>query len=518
MKRTFLRILPVAAALLLATSCSKDSDNDTSVATTPGNNLPAQEQVVEQLKSQAIPFSITVGKDGSSLSKSTVEYVDGTGYVQKFIAGDVLVISNSEVLQEDATLSLKSGDENKTSATFEGELKVKDGVELVKGTTTFDAVLKNDSKQNSGTAVDGVKEASSLAEAFEKYGYLTADDFTYNGSETKITLVQNTVFLKIKPYKGQTTATVNGTLYTAAGGGVIYLAVKSGTEITSNLFSGTKTVTNENGKVVKNIDRSDVSEGALDGVFSVSDTKTVKFSKGNLQATYDGSSWEWGFAANQWDYIGGAAANTKISGNGTVSENGTVDLFGWVGSSSTVLTSDPAMYGISSSTTTSEYGNLWEDVLKSDWGTKIGDGKTWQTLSTSEWQYLFNSRANNNMLYGHGKITVDEKEICGLIILPDSWTLPTGLEFTSGKSEWVNSYTTDQWAQMESAGAVFLPAAGYRNGSEVSNAGSYGWYWSSTADLSYYAGRVRFTSSDVHPAHHYSGRENGFSVRLVCPL
>ena len=37
----------------------------------------------------------------------------------------------------------------------------------------------------------------------------------------------------------------------------------------------------------------------------------VVFSRGNLQATTNdlGANWTWGFAENQWDYIGNAAAN-----------------------------------------------------------------------------------------------------------------------------------------------------------------------------------------------------------------
>ena len=70
--------------------------------------------------------------------------------------------------------------------------------------------------------------------------------------------------------------------------------------------------------------------GGIDGLFSVSATKKVFFSKGNLRATTNdnGSSWTWSFAVFQGDAVGMAAANTTINGNGTVSVNGSVDLFG----------------------------------------------------------------------------------------------------------------------------------------------------------------------------------------------
>ena len=88
-------------------------------------------------------------------------------------------------------------------------------------------------------------------------------------------------------------------------------------------------------------------KGKLPGAFSVSATKQVWFSQGNLQATTSnyGASWTWFFAENQWDYIGNETANTAINGNGTVSTNGTVDLFGW----STAAT----YYGIHNSTSNS---------------------------------------------------------------------------------------------------------------------------------------------------------------------
>ncbi|MBO7337979.1 MAG: hypothetical protein J6U33_05005, partial [Paludibacteraceae bacterium] len=42
--------------------------------------------------------------------------------------------------------------------------------------------------------------------------------------------------------------------------------------------------------------------GKLPGAFSVSSTKQVYFSAGNLQATYDATAdtWTWAFAGNQW--------------------------------------------------------------------------------------------------------------------------------------------------------------------------------------------------------------------------
>lgn len=43
-----------------------------------------------------------------------------------------------------------------------------------------------------------------------------------------------------------------------------------------------------------------------------------------------------------------------------------------------------------------------------------------------------------------------------------------------------NTFTTSQWSQLETAGAVFFPVTGWRSGTSVSTT-LYGTYWSSTA-------------------------------------
>ena len=246
------------------------------------------------------------------------------------------------------------------------------------------------------------------------------------------------------------------------------------------------------------------AQSALTGAFTINaDGDQVQFSSGNLQATYNGSSWSWAFAANQWDFIGNSAGNTSINGNGTVSENGTVDLFGWVGASSTWT--GAAQYGISNSTATNNtdgYGNNDSEALKSDWGNTIGTG--WRTLTSAEWTYLFNTRTVNGGK-GSGKsytlnATVGSK--MGVVIYPDNYT--------------GSVYDGSDWASFEAAGCVFLPAAGYRNGSSVSAVGSVSYYWSSSPNTSNVnsAYDVAFNSGGLYPA--ISGnRSYGFSVRLV---
>ncbi|MCR4558958.1 MAG: hypothetical protein K5685_02675 [Bacteroidales bacterium] len=66
---------------------------------------------------------------------------------------------------------------------------------------------------------------------------------------------------------------------------------------------------------------------------------------------------------------------------------------------------------------------------------------------------------------------------------------------------------------MESAGAVFLPAAGSRNGSVVGGIGLDGDYWSATAGDTEGAFNLDFDSRGARWS--YDRRYTGLSVRLV---
>ena len=246
-----------------------------------------------------------------------------------------------------------------------------------------------------------------------------------------------------------------------------------------------------------------VSGGSQGAGFSVSATKKVTFSPGNLQ--YHPANDEWRFAENQTDYIG--AANANISST----YNGWLDLFGWSTSST--------YFGVSTSTD-------WEnDYLGSfvDWGTnQIGSDapNTWRTLSYDEWYYLRYNRTNANDLVGVAQVN----GVNGLILLPDNWTCPAGVTFKSGfhSSYGVDYYaayqtfTAEQWSKLESAGAVFLPAAGYRFGSYVLDVQYHGSYWSATEINSNFAYYLHFFSGEAYMSSNY--RRFGLSVRLVKDL
>ena len=262
------------------------------------------------------------------------------------------------------------------------------------------------------------------------------------------------------------------------------------------------------------------AEGKLPGLFTISngadneagtaDDIQVRFSKGNLVAAIDenGAPTAWKFATNQYDYIGNATANTSIG-----STAGDVDLFGW----STDATSNN--WGIH---TKEEATQDYTTGSFKDWGKayctskSISPDNTWRTLSTAEWQYLFNygdyTSDVRNGKYKTG-VTVCSKANC-VVLLPDNWdeTVISLTDFAALNTCDENS--TPKWSEMQAAGAVCLPAAGDRDGSHVIHVGVYGFYWSSTAYGESRAYNVRFDSYDVYPDD-LDYRDGGFSVRLI---
>lgn len=223
------------------------------------------------------------------------------------------------------------------------------------------------------------------------------------------------------------------------------------------------------------------------GEFSVSDTRKVRFSKSNLIFNKD----TWRFAEHQYD------CDSSHDGS-----QGVWDYFGW----STAATN----YGMSTSEDAHDFSGNFVD-----WGSAVAAtfGAGWRTLTHAEWDYLINKRANALMLVGAGMAD----GVPGLVLLPDGWKqCPEGCSFTYGiETEYAdNSYSDAQWAQMEAAGAVFLPAAGFRNGTDAGYMGVSGYYWSSSpsdGDEAYY---LYFFGTHLFPEV-FGNRSFGFSVRLT---
>ena len=286
------------------------------------------------------------------------------------------------------------------------------------------------------------------------------------------------------------------------------------------------------------------SDGSgIPGTFSVSATKKVFFSKGNLQYTRattsdDWSTGVWSFMTNQYDVI----ETENVSDN--YAEQTAVSLFGWATSGYNLRNLQSNYYYKPFQTTKSDnYGpegeySITGDYALGDWGiynsSKITNGEgynTWRVLTFEEWDYVFNTRNAstinkvNDARYAKAKVG----DVFGIILFPDNYSHPNNVALPVGINDkygnhWTNStstnnniYSTSDWENMESNGAVFLPASGSRSGATLSYYNASCYYWSSDHYSTKYAYRIYVSATSVTTsgANAYSARSIGMAVRLV---
>ncbi|MGX8713338.1 MAG: hypothetical protein ACSW8I_06605, partial [bacterium] len=225
-------------------------------------------------------------------------------------------------------------------------------------------------------------------------------------------------------------------------------------------------------------------EGQLDGYFTVNNSgKKILFSKGNLQ--YHPQMNVFRFAEHQYDIVGEENNNASLKNIG----NKWLDLFGygtstWDGGREKKMPYD-------ASTTDQDFmvdivnGNpLTGMYANADWGryNTIVNGSNqhsqWRTLTKDEWDYILFYRAN----YANLRTMATVNGVGGLILLPDSWQCPTGVNLTVNQTlpAGDNIFNLADWEALEAAGAVFLPMAGIRQGYVTSIDGSFGYYWTAT--------------------------------------
>ena len=222
--------------------------------------------------------------------------------------------------------------------------------------------------------------------------------------------------------------------------------------------------------------------------FSVSAETKVEFAPGNLY--WDGTESKFKFEANQW--------STTPASSGTWDANH-VSHFFW---SKTATVTYAGSYKDNDAST--------DDVFFTEAeGFHVGNETGWRTLSKAEWSYLIGESipGRSASLRKWSAVTFGESgpTVNGLIIMPDGW---------EGTLTATTDYTT--WQSLESSGAVFLPAAGFRSGTGMNSVGSYGDYWSSSPSES---GKGSAHGMSFHSGNvgSYVGgdRSYGFAVRLV---
>ena len=522
------------------------------------NKMEIADEENTEKKGFSLPVTVNVTREGADATKAT--YNDETKKLA-FSAGDKLLVRGNDNSDGGAGMFAGLLDYDTENENFKGTIYTQNEYS---GTADELFTAANSNWVGAALFPNGYESYEFLS--LSGSGYSTSYSMSYNKAiaATKAAAVEQLSLESAKKYAGgfalsPENAILNFTI-TGLTDGAKDVVLKNGS---SNMFTGSVTpssgtaaftlgamikdymdfpvnlksltltidgtdidITDANNNLaagkIYNINRS--ASAPLPAVFTVDAEKTVKFSKGNLQATYNGSSWIWGFAEHQWDYIGNSAGNTSINGNGTVSTNGTVDLFGWVGASSTWT--GAAQYGISNSTATNNvdgYGNVGGEAQKVGWGATVGTG--WRSLTRLEWLHLLNERetgvtvnSTNHARYTQAIINTDGTEVKGLIIFPDGYTggTPAGVSWgtINAKSTFNTTCTSAGWTALEAAGCVFLPAAGYREASNVTDAGVGGGYWSSSSNNAPYAFGLYF-ESDYMTIQYGGSRKYGFSVRLV---
>lgn len=260
------------------------------------------------------------------------------------------------------------------------------------------------------------------------------------------------------------------------------------------------------------------------GLFSVSSTKKVYFSRGNLTidpgyGNYGGSGGSgynpFSFWDEQYKYSGNKGSNYYKSYEDIRSERTPPqDLFCW-GTGNSPLTRE--------TTSTVRWGTGNIPII-------VG-GETltgWTLLTANEWNYLFHTRkqagTNTNLyfkakIYDPNGIIGSVSNICyanGYILLPDDWsgTIPSTTP-TLSPDEWKNNY--------EALGAVFLPLTGGRAYSSSATGDTYpdidihttGYYWISDGTVYHLPKHSATTGSPNALTLQGNRLKDGYTVRMV---
>jgi len=261
-----------------------------------------------------------------------------------------------------------------------------------------------------------------------------------------------------------------------------------------------------------------VKSNVSDGKFSLNGSKRVIFAKGNVQYIADGVDTPyWKFADHQYDLLNNTSEQKYDDAN--INR----DRFGWgTGANPNNVSPRNADY-----------------ATYVDWGANFpnDEGYEWHAPKCIEWEYvMFTRNATKlndvyNARYARASIAITQYErVNGLILFPDVYNHPEGVKLpvkssinyttdNNGGDYSNNIYTTAEWAEMEAAGAVFLPAGGQRI-VKGGNLGFYdvnteGHYWSQ-CDLGDpdHACNIYYTTYRPY-IYDKNDKYKGFSVRLV---
>ena len=161
------------------------------------------------------------------------------------------------------------------------------------------------------------------------------------------------------------------------------------------------------------------------------------------------------------------------------------------------------------------------------WGeTEPKESYSWSTYKygTSSSGPFFKYNTSDSYGTVDNKTVLEPEDDVARVKLGGEWRMPTDAEWTELRTKCTWTWTTNyngtgvkgQIVTATNGNSIFLPAAGYRRDTKLYDAGSYGYYWSSSlnTDKPSIAWYVNFNSGTVR-RRDYGYRSYGQSVRPV---
>lgn len=174
-------------------------------------------------------------------------------------------------------------------------------------------------------------------------------------------------------------------------------------------------------------------------------------------------------------------------------------------------------------TTPEQYGDYYA------WGeTKTKSDYCWSTYKWCHGSYTTQTKYNTKSSYGtvDNKTTLDATDDVAHVKWGGNWRMPTKAEqdelrtnctWTWTTLNGVNGYRVTSKKTGYTDRSIFLPAAGCRDGTSLYDAGSGGYYWSSSLRTDGPGGAWNINFGSGHADWYNSNRLYGRSVRPVCP-
>ena len=279
MKRSFLTFLPIMAALLLATSCSKDDDTNTVINNEQTNAEPAPVEVVAQPEYVKIPFSVKVD-NGAKLSKISYSESDTKitrSFEQSDVDNNLTMAVTGDGIASGSTLTLKK---DGTNFVFEGEIEVQSGKEDDFTTTGIELT------GTFGTPLtEAATSTTSLLDLMQTCNHEYKATFQSNTTDAIVIYDQNAYFhFTLAPT--QTKMKISTGEYSefkpnADGTKEIWIAVAGGTTVKGNLVStsGLATVASK----IYNANRTDVVDLGLSVLWCTSNANSPETDQKNWE-------------------------------------------------------------------------------------------------------------------------------------------------------------------------------------------------------------------------------------------